>query len=161
MKPFGGKRTKSGKSKREIQAHWAALCGGLRWRTGARVLQQCAPVSFGAVTACVVALVPDGWHFSRCSTPRPVGRWSKARRGADWCSRLAVSTGRPRGVPASSADGSQAIRKELCPRAERSLIGHVSCLRRSIQSIIRPVLKHGPRSLTCARVIGTVLNLKA
>lgn len=30
-----------------------------------------------------------------------------------------------------------------------------------LRALVRPVLKHGPRSLTCARVIGLVLNPKA
>lgn len=30
-----------------------------------------------------------------------------------------------------------------------------------LRALVRPVLKHGPRSLTCARVVGTLLNPKA
>jgi hypothetical protein len=88
----------------------------------------------------------------RLDVERPVSGWSAAQRGA------LVSVGRRAGTragssrPAHAAAAAEERSARGPPRGTR--VPTARSGRWRIELFIRPVLKHGPRSLTCMRVRG-------
>ena len=179
MKPFGGKRTKSGKSKGDVQAPLAARCaaaadGGAAPARAAR----CARCRSRRPRVVPSRSSASGRTHLLVVRRDPLGACRRPARGAGRCARRGARGSRPaspgpRGRPLrrpgrlarryTEADGPPGTLSAQADVRRATLTGGARGprLRRSIRSIFRPVLKHGPRSLTCARVIGTALNLKA
>ena len=100
-------------------------------------------------------------HFSPCRTSRPVGRSDLRPAVEPVPERTSVRGGaRTRGVPIGARRYQSTLgrnRTEVASDAlHRAILGQVRTRSAALllSILVRPVLKHGPRSLTCARVIG-------
>ena len=115
--------------------------------------------------------------LSARGAPRPVRRRSEASGQGDHdfgcgvigpvCIGPLADRGRPRGRSRASCSGGRSNWGDCrqCPLtaiARRAGVSRPTRRRWRIgRSPVRPVLKHGPRSLTCARVVGHVRNPEA
>ena len=164
-------------SKGEIQVSPATgedrSCG---WRAGGRGATLVPGVSPGDSRLTAVGVT----HFSPSRTSRPVERRPEGPGGVKSRSRVAPDPGIPSREPDGrkrEVDAPQGVRPSASTRGDRvpdpvrsrshrgavrvhgGVLGRRRILLQSATLRLgwstRPVLKHGPRSLTCARVVGS------
>ena len=153
MKPFRGKRT-------DPQSRPGNSTLGARPGAGSRTARPGAPPARRAPGRTFPGRAPGpaGWRpDGRGARPRERGPRAQACRTAEDCRALPPGRGRSPGSRTHRARGRP--RAALCHRASglawrAAPAQGAERRRRESRPSVRPVLKHGPRSLADARVIG-------